>query len=85
MPDYRCYLITLTGSIWAAHDITCADDEAAIAKAKELYQPHKVEVWRGERRIYASGSPMRSMMCASAEYSRRSMYQAGWRQRRSRR
>jgi hypothetical protein len=52
MADYRCYLISLSGSIWAAHDIACADDEAAIAKAKELCRPHKVEVWLGRQCIY---------------------------------
>jgi hypothetical protein len=52
VPDYRSYLISLAGSILAANDLACADDEAAIAKAKALYHPHTFEVWLAKHRIY---------------------------------
>jgi hypothetical protein len=50
--DYRCYLLGLSGSILAAHEISCEDDQAAIAKAHELFDPNGFEVWRRDRRIY---------------------------------
>jgi hypothetical protein len=56
VPDYRCYLLGLSGSILAAHEISCADDQAGIAKAYELFHPHDFEVWRRDLRIYPMGS-----------------------------
>ena len=56
MPDYRCYLLGLSGSILAAHEIACADDDAAVAKAHELFHPNAFEVWRRDQRIYLTAS-----------------------------
>lgn len=56
MADYSCYLLGLSGSILAAHEISCADDRAGIAKAYELFHPHDFEVWRQDLRIYPVAS-----------------------------
>jgi hypothetical protein len=52
MTDYRCYLLGFSGSIQSAHDITCEDDEVAIATARSLFQSDTFEVWQRQRRIY---------------------------------
>lgn len=51
MADYRSYLLNLKGLIEAAFDMTCADDEAAVNKARKLYCGNGFEVWQGKRRI----------------------------------
>jgi hypothetical protein len=56
VPDYRCYLLGLSGSILAVHEISCADDPAGIAKAYELFHPNDFEVWRRDLRIYPTAS-----------------------------
>jgi hypothetical protein len=56
VPDYRSHLLGLSGSILAAHEITCADDDAAIAKAQALFHPNAFDVWRGDQRIYVTAS-----------------------------
>lgn len=71
MTDYRCYLIGLSGSIQAAHDVTCAGDEVAIAKGRELFHPHAFEVWQRQRRIYPVAKTSRGMHDANLEQARR--------------
>jgi hypothetical protein len=56
VPDYRCYLLGLSGSILVAHDISCEDDQAAIAKAYEIYQPRDFEIWRRDKRVYPAAA-----------------------------
>jgi hypothetical protein len=57
MPDYRCYAIGLSGAILEARDISCIDDAAAIAAAKDAFGQQDVEVWQRERRIYRGAPP----------------------------
>lgn len=52
MTDYRCYLLGFSGSIQSADDITCEDDEDAIATARSLFEPRAFEVWQRQRRVY---------------------------------
>jgi hypothetical protein len=56
LPDYRSHLLGSSGSILAAHEITCADDETAVAKARALFEPNAFDVWRGDQRIYVAAS-----------------------------
>lgn len=77
MPDYRCYLLGLSGSILAAHEIACADDEAAIAKAHELFRPHAFEVWLRDRRIY----PMARSPAIEADAAHDLQRSRHWRQK----
>jgi hypothetical protein len=53
MPDYRCYPITLSGSIGGpAQIIDCTDDVSAIEKAKEILPTQPFEIWQGARTVY---------------------------------
>lgn len=56
MADYRCYLLDRSGSILEAHDLSCDDDQAAITRAHELFDPRGFEIWRGKRRLYPAKS-----------------------------
>ena len=72
MIDYRCYLLGLSGSIRAAHDIVCEDDEVAVAKGRELFHPHAFEVWQRQRRVYPVVETSRGLHhAANLEQARR--------------
>ena len=52
MTEYTINLLTPSGSIVAAHEITCDDDKSAIARARELFGQQAFNMWRGDRCIY---------------------------------
>lgn len=51
MPDYRLYLQDEKGRFIKVEEVAVDDDEAAIAKARELRHEHCVEVWCGKRKV----------------------------------
>src|ERR1700733_13668214 len=51
MPEYRCSLFAADGALEAELDIHCADDDAAIARARALFHDHRFEVWQQARRV----------------------------------
>jgi len=51
MPDYRLYFHNSEGHFMRAEAIDVADDEAALAKARELDHAHCIEVWQGKRKV----------------------------------
>ena len=51
MPDYRVYLIGRDGHFQSAVGLQCADDAAAIAKAKQLVDGHDLELWQLDRKV----------------------------------
>lgn len=53
MPDYRVYIIDHDGHFQNAVPLECADDDAAMAKAKQLVDGHDVELWQRDRKIAA--------------------------------
>jgi hypothetical protein len=56
MSDYRLYCLDGAGRISLAEWIEAADDEAAIAKVRELHrQALKCEIWQGQRLVAAFG------------------------------
>jgi hypothetical protein len=56
MADYRLYCLDGAGRISLAEWIDAADDEAAVAKARELHgQALKCEIWRGQRLVASLG------------------------------
>ena len=63
MPDYRLYCLDGAGRISLAEWIDAADDQAAIAKARELHGAAlKCEIWQGQRLVAAldrAGDPPR--------------------------
>lgn len=60
MQQYRCYFLGQGNSIVAVEIMECADDRAAVAKARELMAQRGhgsgIEVWLRDRRVYASRS-----------------------------
>jgi hypothetical protein len=54
MADYRCYPITLSGSIGGPAQVVDVDDDvSAIIRAHEILPEQPFEVWLGARRIFA--------------------------------
>ena len=51
MPEYQAYLLGPDGHIQSRIDLHCADDEAAIERAKQLVDGQVVELWQSGRRI----------------------------------
>ena len=53
MADYRCYPISLSGSIGGPAKIVDVDDDtSAIIKAHELLPEQPFEIWQGEHPVY---------------------------------
>ena len=57
MIDYRAYLIGRNGHIQGYEPLTCEDDKAAIAAARQLISAHGVEVWQDARKVITLGVP----------------------------
>jgi hypothetical protein len=55
----------------AAHEITCADDQSATARARELFRPSDFEVWREKVRIHPPPSPAHGYESRTLEQARR--------------
>jgi hypothetical protein len=51
MQDYRVYVIGEDGHFIRSIDLVCADDDAAIAAAKQLIERYDLELWQRDRRI----------------------------------
>lgn len=53
MPEYQAFVIGPDGHVMDRHDhdLTCADDEAAMERAQQLADSCDIELWQGERRI----------------------------------
>ena len=51
MPEYRAYTVGVDGHFIGFEPIVCADDAAAVEKAKRLVDGHDVELWSGPRLI----------------------------------
>jgi hypothetical protein len=49
MPEYRAYIVGVDGHFIGFEPIVCADDAAAIEKAKRLVNGHDLELWNGPR------------------------------------
>ena len=49
--DYRAYILNDEGHIIGVHELNCADDDEAKAKAAQMLDGHDLEVWQCERRI----------------------------------
>jgi hypothetical protein len=49
MPEYRAYTVGVDGHFIGFEPIVCADDAAAIEKAKRLVDGHDLELWSGPR------------------------------------
>ena len=51
MAEYRAYIVGKDGHFIGFEALTCADDAAAIEKAKDLVRDHGVELWSGPRMV----------------------------------
>jgi hypothetical protein len=51
MKDYRLFLLDKDGRIVSGHTMTCADDEAAVAAAREIWPNQTRELWNLARRV----------------------------------
>jgi hypothetical protein len=51
MADYRAYSVGLDGHLIKFDAIVCANDAAAIEKAKRFVDGHDIELWCGERLV----------------------------------
>jgi hypothetical protein len=51
MPEYRLYTLGDDGHLTRLEPLICANDEEAIAKAKNLAQRRDVELWSGSRLV----------------------------------
>jgi hypothetical protein len=49
MADYRAYAVWPDGSFVGFEMLICADDEAAIGRARLLAEGSAIELWTGER------------------------------------
>jgi len=49
--EYRLYTVGDDGHLTGFEPLVCANDEEAIAKAKNLAQRHRVELWSGSRLV----------------------------------
>jgi hypothetical protein len=57
MADYRIYILANNDEVTKRIRIECADDEAAIAVARQYIDGRDVEVWQGDRRILRLDRP----------------------------
>ncbi|HEY2358196.1 MAG TPA: hypothetical protein VGH86_12165 [Phenylobacterium sp.] len=46
MPEYKLYLVDEDGHFVGAFDLTCPDDDAAIAIVKKRADPCATELWQ---------------------------------------
>ena len=52
MPNYRLYYVERGGHIGLADWIEAADDDAAVAKARQVRpETHRCEIWRQKRLV----------------------------------
>jgi hypothetical protein len=51
MQHYRVYVIGMDGRFIRSIDLSCEDDNAAIAATKPLIDGHDLELWQRDRRI----------------------------------
>lgn len=52
MPDYRIYILNPQGHIAEPpHIVTCATDQAATERARQLLEDRDFEVWQGPRLV----------------------------------
>jgi hypothetical protein len=51
MQGYRVYVIGHDGRFIKAIDLSCEDDNAAIAATKPLIDGHDLELWQLDRKI----------------------------------
>lgn len=50
MLEYRAYTIGRDGHIFQAEPMICENDEAAIARGRQLLgSEHTIEIWSGDR------------------------------------
>ncbi|MCK1337306.1 hypothetical protein ABIB06_003730 [Bradyrhizobium sp. LB8.2] len=49
--DYRAFIMSEDGRITGVHEMECADDVEATAKARQLLDGHDLEVWNRDRRV----------------------------------
>jgi hypothetical protein len=54
MAHYRCYSLNQAGSIVAAQDIFCPNDETAVSMAREIFGNDGFSVWQRSRKVYVS-------------------------------
>jgi len=60
MPNYYIYTIGADSHVLSRHDCDAPDDLSAVERAKELCNPHEVEVWQLGRlvaRLAIDGTP----------------------------
>jgi hypothetical protein len=51
MTQYRAYIIGADGEFQSSGPLECADDAAALKKAKQFVDGHHVELWQFARKI----------------------------------
>jgi hypothetical protein len=51
MPDYRLYFHGADGHFMRAETVDVADDEAALARARDLDHAYCIEIWCGRRKV----------------------------------
>ena len=51
MQEYRVYVIGPDGHVQDRIDLECADDDAAIERAKQLVDGRDIELWQLARKI----------------------------------
>lgn len=51
MSKYKLYFVAAIGHFMDREDIECADDETAIARAREIACGIETELWCGIRRV----------------------------------
>jgi hypothetical protein len=59
MIGYRCYFLSADEKIQRAEEFMCADDRAAISRARALFNAKSypaLELWRGDQKIHAETS-----------------------------
>jgi len=64
MPQYRAFIIGADGEFQSSGPIECADDEAALKKAKQFVDGHHVELWQFTRKIATSDHKSRRVFQA---------------------
>jgi hypothetical protein len=59
MANYTFYVLETDGYLVGGTAIDCADDDEALARAKELLGTFNaaVEVWDGARKVWSIGTP----------------------------
>jgi hypothetical protein len=58
--EYRAYFLGIDGHFNGYEPLICADDEAAIDRAKRLVNKYGIEIWSGARLV----------MCLSPEINK---------------